>query len=336
MVSAHQLSAERPWLLGSIAVLGAGVLCGLVAISPPHVVYDEGLHLRQVGTLADSGLWAMLTTPSTSAAGPVYPFLHYALSPLTDLSAPAVRVLNLLLTAATIALLALVLARYGYRNVWQRAGLLLAVPMVWVCAGMALTEIPPIFFVTAAVAVLAPLLPLRPEREPPERGYWLPFFRRGAPDRPRDPVTPDLPAITRPAPSGCRLPPTVPLASARGIAGRRPSDTSRDPDMGRPGAARPGGRGWRYRHRPWCSRLRLHRDCGRHTGTVLLPARIAAVAFRGACGPVGHSRLAPPNRPPTHAVGGRSDPSVRAARAGQNPRRCRVDRARRPCSAGRA
>ena len=180
MIAAKRTSIGAPSVLGVLVVFGAIVLCILVALSPARLVYDEGLHLQQVETLSDSGFWTMLTEPSSSAAGPVYPVLHSALSPWTALSAPAVRVLNLALTVATIGLLALTLFRYGCRDVWQRAGFFLAVPMVWVTAGMALTEIPSTFFMTAAVASLAAVPPFREEIGTPSQGrVWLLFLVAG-------------------------------------------------------------------------------------------------------------------------------------------------------------
>lgn len=97
----------------------------------------------------------MLTEPSYSAAGPVYPILHYLLAPLTALSAPYVRLVNLVFLILMILMTARILRIQGYGDSLARAGALLAMPIVWVATGMALTELPAAAFAVCAVLLLS-------------------------------------------------------------------------------------------------------------------------------------------------------------------------------------
>jgi hypothetical protein len=145
-------SKQRPVVILEI-VLGV-VLIGMVALSPHRLLYDEPLHLE--GAKALSGgmtIHQMLLTPFPSAPGPLYPVLHSALSPLTHFTAPRVRFVNLLLLAFVILCTAVSFRWIYADDSWLAAGLILGIPMTWVTAGMALTEIPALAM--ASLALLA-------------------------------------------------------------------------------------------------------------------------------------------------------------------------------------
>ena len=94
----------------------------------------------------------MLQAPLPSAPGPLYPELHAILHPFTGFYAPAVRFVNLVLLMLSIAAIAYGMRCYRDDNSWLGAGMLIGVPMTWVTAGMALTEIPAMTMASFCVA----------------------------------------------------------------------------------------------------------------------------------------------------------------------------------------
>ena len=106
-----------------------------------------------------------LRNPLELAAGPLYPYVHALLAPLTKLQLPAVRYVNWVALAAALGCSWRTLVRFGHRDAAARAAMLLAVPMIGPASGMALTEIPAMAMaslsVLAAVEAVATSAPRR-------------------------------------------------------------------------------------------------------------------------------------------------------------------------------
>jgi hypothetical protein len=144
-------------LMASVAALA--LLALMIGTSPSKFVYDEPYHLGLAKSVLASGWRAALTSPhNQSAAGPLYPAIHIAASPLTGFQAPAIRWVNFICLALVIVTLAKTNQREPTRLDWIPAVSILSVPFLWPTAGMALTELPALvaftFFVFALLQVL--------------------------------------------------------------------------------------------------------------------------------------------------------------------------------------
>jgi len=135
------------------------VLLAMVGLSPHRLLYDEPFHIEGAIRLVEGwSLPDLLAKPTGSALGPLYPVIHAILSPLTALRAPAIRFVNLAALLLSIAIYSLHLKSLGDNEYLQKAMGYLAIPMIWVCSGMALTEIPAQLFALIAVVVTTPFL----------------------------------------------------------------------------------------------------------------------------------------------------------------------------------
>lgn len=139
------------WAAGTAYVLL--LLITLGHTQPP--LFDEVGFVQNVVLFRDMGFTRefLLTMPD-QAPGPLYQFVHYPLWPLTGLEAPGIRLVNIVLLAGIILLMAATLKRmlqYPYSEALSWAAALVVVPMVWQVSGLALSEVPAMFFATASV-----------------------------------------------------------------------------------------------------------------------------------------------------------------------------------------
>lgn len=147
---------DRPQPILILAGLTAAVMVWMVARSPAHYLYDELYYIQGAWLLVlGSTFREMLLAPLDTPAGPLYPVLHWLLAPLTGLQAPAIRWPNLVLVGIGTAANAYTVHAWRFDACWARAAMVLAVPMVWVTAGMALTEIPSFACASFTVALVA-------------------------------------------------------------------------------------------------------------------------------------------------------------------------------------
>ncbi|MEO9132242.1 MAG: hypothetical protein ABI240_13665 [Sphingomonas sp.] len=136
-----------------VAALAMTVLIAMVARSPSQYIYDEVYYLEGAHLLARGASFRdLLLAPLNTPAGPLYPVMHWLLSPLTGLRPPAIRVPNLILFAVAGAAIAYAMARWRLTDPWARTAMLLGLPIMWVSAGMALTEIPSLAFASFCLA----------------------------------------------------------------------------------------------------------------------------------------------------------------------------------------
>jgi hypothetical protein len=135
-----------------VALVAFTVLAISIATSPPHYCYDEVYHLGLTSSVLTQG-WksALLSPENASAAGPLYPALHLALSPVTRLRAPEVRWVNFVCLLLVVLMISTAIPA---KNTWERiaqASSLLAVPFLWPACGLALTELPALVVFTGFV-----------------------------------------------------------------------------------------------------------------------------------------------------------------------------------------
>jgi hypothetical protein len=140
----------------TFASLVLAALAGLIAISPRELRYDEIFHL-QLPRLIETVGWkdALLSPANATAGGPLYAAAQLAASPLTGLRPPGIRWINFAFLLSTVLLMS-AFCRHRVSN--ARAILepltILAVPFVWPAAGLALTELPALFFFTGFVLTI--------------------------------------------------------------------------------------------------------------------------------------------------------------------------------------
>ena len=115
---------------------------------PP--LFDEVYFVKNFELFEKHGLSKeFLVKMDNQAPGPLYELVHFAFKPLTGLTTPGIRLVNVFLLGLTILLLARIIGIY--RNISFAQSLpfavaLMAVPMVWQVTGLALTEMPTMFF----------------------------------------------------------------------------------------------------------------------------------------------------------------------------------------------
>ncbi|NSL86695.1 hypothetical protein ECE50_007630 [Chitinophaga sp. Mgbs1] len=119
-------------------------------------LFDEPLFIPNVYLFEKYGLSReFLVNIDNQAPGPLYQFVHIIFKPLTHMQTPGIRLVNVALLGLTILVLAAAIMRMqakDFRTALLPALNIMAIPMIWQVSGMALTEIPPVFF--AALSVL--------------------------------------------------------------------------------------------------------------------------------------------------------------------------------------
>ncbi|MBI3197713.1 MAG: hypothetical protein HYZ40_09415 [Rhodospirillales bacterium] len=138
----------------AVLLLAALVLVATVATSPPSFVYDEPDYVNYVFLLRRYGLTEEFLEALTGGAGPLYAFVHRALEPLTNLSPVKMRLVNVALLAVVAGILAGWLKRQDRPDYLLAGCTILVVPMTWVLAGMALTSMPALVFVSLSLYAL--------------------------------------------------------------------------------------------------------------------------------------------------------------------------------------
>lgn len=149
----RQAFQPRTVLLGLLAV-GVAVLVIQAARSPVRLTYDEPYFANYVALLHEHGLSRAFLRSLSGTAGPLYAFAQAAFEPLTALSPPGMRLVNVGLLAIVVALLVAMSRRDKPVDRLASAASVLVVPMTWVLAGMALSEMPALVFATLSLGLL--------------------------------------------------------------------------------------------------------------------------------------------------------------------------------------
>lgn len=116
-----------------------------VAVRQP-LLYDEPIYLQTVETLRQYGFSFSFLNNLEAPAGPLYAILHSSLAPITGLDVPGVRLVNITLLGLTILITIGIgyLINLTFPVLWGLC--MVSIPMTWVLSGMALTEMPAVFF----------------------------------------------------------------------------------------------------------------------------------------------------------------------------------------------
>jgi len=153
--SSPSTSRIQQWTVGVVHLVGLAILTVMIATSPHHLVYDERNSMPNVQQLQKYGVGVDFLRSMTHGAGPLYAIVYAGFEPLTGLTPPHVRLVNLLLLIPIIALLWLVLWREHAQHPFLAATSLISIPITWVIAGMALTEIPAMIFAATSLCCLS-------------------------------------------------------------------------------------------------------------------------------------------------------------------------------------
>lgn len=134
-----------------VAFLG---LVTMVVTSPGAFLHDGPEYIKYVPLLRQHGLTEAFLDSLPGAAGPLYAFVHLAFAPLTELRPVGMRLVNVALLVVVAGTLAAWLKQQDCRDYLVAAGSILIVPMTWVMAGLALTEMPAMVFATLSLYLL--------------------------------------------------------------------------------------------------------------------------------------------------------------------------------------
>lgn len=131
---------------GGILLLAFLALVTMVAMSPNRFLYDETYFVDYISLLHRYGFTPTFLNSLDAAPGPLSAIVQVAFEPMTHLRPVAMRFVNVLLLATLTSLLAIRLKREA-NEYWVAGCSVLIVPMTWVVAGMALSEMSAMMFV---------------------------------------------------------------------------------------------------------------------------------------------------------------------------------------------
>ncbi len=147
-------SSSRGSAAGAYLLVAFLVLAATVVVSPPRFLFDEPDYLEYVALLRRHGLTEEFLDALSGGAGPLYAFVHRAFEPLTLLSPVRMRLVNVGLLAIVVGILAVWLRRQNRADYLAASGAIMAIPMTWVMAGMALTSMPALVFLSLSLCLL--------------------------------------------------------------------------------------------------------------------------------------------------------------------------------------
>lgn len=150
------MNFENKRLTNSEIVILLSGLITLIALlftftRPPF--YDEDDYLQNVALLHQYGFSNTYLIKLTGSAGPLYSTVHYLLEPFTRLQAPYIRLVNIVMLLGAVFFISRTLKLLGYSS-WTYSLSIMAIPMTYVVSGLALTEVPAIFFLSAGLYLI--------------------------------------------------------------------------------------------------------------------------------------------------------------------------------------
>src|SRR5262249_7649020 len=126
----------------------------MIAISPPHALYDEEFYIRYAELIDRVGLSKDFLKLLPGTPGPLVAVVQYAAKPLTGIAPPGTRLLNAFLFVICIGLCAMSVRASG-SNRWDTASLsAIAIPAIWPGAGLGLSDAPAWVFLSLSVYCL--------------------------------------------------------------------------------------------------------------------------------------------------------------------------------------
>lgn len=143
-------------IYNTIAIISFSILTLYTLFNKRELINytDETIYMSNVSRLEEYGLSKRFFIEYNGAAGPLYTFVHYVFKPLTGLKLPYTRYINIVFLILVILLL-----NYTYFLVnrakhtsfaWQ----IMALPTTAITAGLALTELPAMFFLWLGIVCL--------------------------------------------------------------------------------------------------------------------------------------------------------------------------------------
>jgi 4-amino-4-deoxy-L-arabinose transferase-like glycosyltransferase len=124
-------------------------------------LFDEILFVRNMPLFREHGLSEkFLLEMYDQAPGPLYQIIHSFFEPITHFEVPGIRLVNVFFFTAVILLTFVIFKYYlkGFDHELLLALNLVAVPVIWQVAGMALTEMPAMFFAVLSLLILGILV----------------------------------------------------------------------------------------------------------------------------------------------------------------------------------
>ncbi len=138
----------------TLQIIGLCVLLFLTAFNKSPSTFDEVLFPPNVELLKTYGFTTQfLLEMEDQAPGPLYQFVHILFEPFTNLRPPGIRIVNFLFLIGMIIILYKTIGKYNPDHNFKIIAALniLLIPMIWQVSGLALTELPTLFFATLTV-----------------------------------------------------------------------------------------------------------------------------------------------------------------------------------------
>jgi hypothetical protein len=135
------------------------LVSGLIAMLAVQIILrrppfnDEHDYLMNVPLLHQYGFGKNYLTHLIGSAGPLYSMVHFLFEPVTHLQSPYIRWVNIIFLAGAAYFIYRILRLFNFSHRFY-AFYVMAVPITYVIAGMVLTEMPALFFFTAALYLI--------------------------------------------------------------------------------------------------------------------------------------------------------------------------------------
>jgi len=138
---------------------GAGFFLLLITVICYHdrFFWDEPYYYHNLDIVKAYGWSDAFLENEWGSAGPLYTAIHYLLLPLTQAKLPNIRFINIGLLVIIVIISSDILHRFFHENKWNALAFL-SIPMTYVCAGVALTEIPSFIFLLLSLFFLFQVL----------------------------------------------------------------------------------------------------------------------------------------------------------------------------------
>jgi hypothetical protein len=141
-------------LTGCLLIIAFLVLIVLVVMSPHRFVYDEHFFANYITLFHQYGFTSRFMNSLTGTVGPLYAFVQVVFEPLTQLNPVGMRLVNVFLLLMVAAVLAAWTKGKKRSDYWIEGCSVLVVPMTWVLAGLALSEMSALICVTLSLCLL--------------------------------------------------------------------------------------------------------------------------------------------------------------------------------------
>lgn len=137
-----------------IKVSGALLILIYTIFNRHPVFWDEKYYLSNLEYINRFGIGKEFILNMWGPAGPLYPVVHYLLKPLTGITVPYVRLVNVFFLIIIIIILQKIFNQLEYPSALNKSLNIICIPMIFVCSGMALTEMPAMFFAVLSMYFL--------------------------------------------------------------------------------------------------------------------------------------------------------------------------------------